>query len=82
MPWEEGRRSAEFLLGSGHWVHFVPGVGGQRETPVIFIVIVGVAIIIIVIIIIIMAYQHIPTWWEYVIMIKGVNMTQSHSHHV
>ena len=33
------------------------------------------------------AYQHIPTshiptWWEYVIMMKGGNMTQSHSHHV
>ena len=34
-----------------------------------------------------MAYQHIPTShiptkWEYVIMIKGGNITQSHSHHV
>ena len=33
-----------------------------------------------------MAYQyiptsHIPTWWEYVIMMKGWNMIQSHSHH-
>ena len=33
-----------------------------------------------------MDYQHIPTShittrWEYVIMMKGGNMTQSHSHH-
>ena len=33
-----------------------------------------------------MAYQlittsHIPTRWESVIMMKGGNMTQSHSHH-
>ena len=26
--------------------------------------------------------SHIPTWWEYGIMMKGGNMTQSHSHHV
>ena len=25
--------------------------------------------------------SHIPTWWEYVIMMKGGNMTQSNSHH-
>ena len=25
--------------------------------------------------------SHIPTRWEYVIMMKGGNMTQSHSHH-
>ena len=36
---------------------------------------------------IIMAYQHIPTShiptrWEFVNMMKGGNMTQSHSHHV
>ena len=35
----------------------------------------------------VMAYRHIPTshiptWWEYVIMMKGGNMTQSYSHHV
>ena len=34
-----------------------------------------------------MAYQHIPTshiptWWECVTMMKGGNMTQSHSHGV
>ena len=29
------------------------------------------------------AYSHQSySWWEYVIMMKGGNMTQSHSHHV
>ena len=35
MPRKEGGGSAQFFLCSGHWVHFVPGVRGQWEAPVI-----------------------------------------------
>ena len=69
MPWEEGRGSAEFLLSSGDRIHFVPGVRGEREAPVIFIVIVGVIIITIVttitITIIIIITITMKTTWLY-----------------
>ena len=64
MPWEEGRGSAEFLLSSGHRIHFVPGVRGEREAPVIFIVIFGVTIVttITITIIIIITITMKTTW--------------------
>ena len=48
---------------------------------------ISIIIIVVIVIVVIMAYQHIPTSniptrWEYVILMKGGNMTQSHSHHV
>ena len=59
--------------------------GSQRVMPWGFLVY-RLRAGVIIIIVIIMAYQHIPTshiptWWEYVIMMKGGNMTQSNSHH-
>ena len=39
VPWEESWRSTELLLGAGDRVDFVPGVGGQREAPVIKIIV-------------------------------------------
>ena len=45
------------------------------------IIIIINAIVIVIMVTQLIPTSHIPTRWEYVIMMKGGNMTQSNSHH-